>query len=251
MRRKTFSKQKNGRTSVQGFPLTLEEWKAMKSQFDEQVGSTWPNPKPSERARFTKNAKQTSAVFSHATAVMDKVGGWEEEDWVGSRFAACMWIYAKAVICKRSKNMPDYRLLKFRSIMETVNWVCDDALDDHVWVSELTISCQAAKVLVIEVPCVVQWSMLWFSSPTSLNQRFLDSGTIIEKYNEVVDLAIVATFSLSFGRLHTPRMCFLKIGAGLVSGLLFCLVTGDSEDDLSDESKWRKYVRWMAPFFLK
>ena len=31
--------------------------------------------------------------------------------------------------------------------MEAVNWVCDDALEDHVWVSELTISCQEAKNL--------------------------------------------------------------------------------------------------------
>ena len=28
----------------------------------------------------------------------------------------------------------------FRSIMEDANWVCDDALDDHVWVSELSRS---------------------------------------------------------------------------------------------------------------
>ena len=28
--------------------------------------------------------------------------------------------------------MQECRLLKFRSIMEAVSWVCDDALDDHV-----------------------------------------------------------------------------------------------------------------------
>ena len=57
--------------------------------------------------------------------------------------------------------MRNYRLLKFRSIVEAVNWVCDDALDDHVRVSELTISCQEAKVLEafqydLANPCVVQ-----------------------------------------------------------------------------------------------
>ena len=67
--------------------------------------------------------------------------------------------------------MQEYRMQKKnRSIMEAVNWVCDDALDDHVWVLELTISCQETQVLEapdddIEVPCFVQWSMLWFSSP--------------------------------------------------------------------------------------
>ena len=64
---------------------------------------------------------------------------------------------------------------------EAVNLVCDDALDDHVWENERTISCQEAKVLEVlgydvAVPCVVQWRMLWFSSPTSVNRRFLNSG---------------------------------------------------------------------------
>ena len=85
--------------------------------------------------------------------------------------------------------------------MEAVNLVCDDALDDHVWENERTISCQEAKVLEVlgydvAVPCVVQWRMLWFSSPTSVNRRFLNSGMIIEKCMEVIDLAIVTTFTV-------------------------------------------------------
>ena len=30
--------------------------------------------------------------------VMDKVEGWEEEKWVGSRLAECMWIHTQAVL---------------------------------------------------------------------------------------------------------------------------------------------------------
>ena len=46
--------------------------------------------------------------------------------------------------------------------MEAVTWVCDDALDEHVWVSELAISCQEAKVLEavqydMANPWIVQW----------------------------------------------------------------------------------------------
>ena len=44
------------------------------------------------------NAIQTKAQFSHAMTVMDRIGGWEEETWVGSRFAACMWRCWKEVI---------------------------------------------------------------------------------------------------------------------------------------------------------
>ena len=51
--------------------------------------------------------KQTSAVFSYAMAVMDKLGGWEKENCVGSRFAACMWIYTKAVIWNGQENMQE------------------------------------------------------------------------------------------------------------------------------------------------
>ena len=41
--------------------------------------------------------------------------------------------------------------------MESVNWVCEDALEDHEWVSELTISMHEDEVLValnyeIDVP---------------------------------------------------------------------------------------------------
>ena len=97
-----------GEQTYGAFPLTSEEWKAMKTQLDEKTRSTWPNPEPSERVRFTReyvlrqfwqtfvddrfdlgNAKRASAMFSSAMALMDKIGGLEEENWVGSRFAAC------------------------------------------------------------------------------------------------------------------------------------------------------------------
>ena len=38
------------------------------------------------------------SVFSYAMTVMDKGEGWNEEEWVGSKFAACMWVYT-AVLC--------------------------------------------------------------------------------------------------------------------------------------------------------
>ena len=78
------------------------------------------------------NAIVSKNEFSYAIAVMDKIGGWEEENWVMSRFATSMWIFTKAVIYNGQNDMPNYRLQKFRSIMEAVNWACDDALDDHV-----------------------------------------------------------------------------------------------------------------------
>ena len=42
---------------------------------------------------------QSEAVFSCAMALMGKIRGWEdEESWVGSKFAACMWIYTEEAL---------------------------------------------------------------------------------------------------------------------------------------------------------
>ena len=111
-----------------------------------------------------ENPIQTKAEFSFAIAVMDKIGGSEEVNWVGSRFAASMWIFTKAVIYAMGKtNMQNYRLSKLRHIMmEAVNWVCDDPLDEDVWISQLTICCQEATVLEplqydLANSCTFQW----------------------------------------------------------------------------------------------
>ena len=99
--------------------------------------------------------------------------------------------------------------------MEAVNWERDDALDEHVCVSEQTISLQEAKVLEalqydLGIPCMVQWCMSWFSAPTSLNNELLNNGVILEKYNEAVDLAFQSAFALPWWRMNTPRSCFLR-----------------------------------------
>ena len=45
-------------------------------------------------------AAPKATFFSFAMTVMDKVKeGWNEERWVGSIFAARMWVYTKAVLC--------------------------------------------------------------------------------------------------------------------------------------------------------
>ena len=80
--------------------------------------------------------------------------------------------------------------------MGAVNWVCDDALDEHVWVSEVAISWQEVKVLEAlqydrENPRIVQWRMLWFSAPTTLNNGLLNDGVIVEKYHEAVNVAFL------------------------------------------------------------
>ena len=132
--------------------MTMAAWREKKILFDEKTVRFWTSAELSERAKFTRafvltqfgqscvndkfdldNAIQTKAEFSCAMTVMDKIGGWEEEHCVGSRFAARMWTYTKAVICNGHNHMQNYRLLKFRSILERV--------------SEFTILCREAKAM--------------------------------------------------------------------------------------------------------
>ena len=54
--------------------------------------------------------------------VLDMVNGWNEEKWEGSKFASCMWIYAKAVFCDGRGRGPS---LDLKQLLEIItNCVC-------------------------------------------------------------------------------------------------------------------------------
>ena len=60
----------------------------------------------------------------------------------------------------------------------------------------------------IDVPCVVQLSLLWFSAPTCLN-RILGTELKISKYHEVVNGAIMDAIVKPCGGKHAPKSCVL------------------------------------------
>ena len=61
---------------------------------------------------------QSKAILSYAMTLMDKIRGWEdEESWVGSTFAACMWICTKEALTGGT----DTRLGTGRVLEETHN----------------------------------------------------------------------------------------------------------------------------------
>ena len=89
----------------------------------------------------------------------------------------------------------------------------DDALDEHVWVPEQTISLEEAKVLEAlhydrEIPCKVQWEMLWISTSTSLNNELLNDGEIFGTYYEAVNLAFQNVSCVQYFVVNTPRISF-------------------------------------------
>ena len=93
-------------------------WRIKKDRMESATGATWADvgrsprqlqsreyefrefwdilvdDRPFYRDFSCKHANvQPKAVFSYAMTVMDKISGWEDEErWVGSKFAACMWI---------------------------------------------------------------------------------------------------------------------------------------------------------------
>ena len=108
---------------------------------------------------------------------------------------ACMRIHTKAVLCDEHDPTHEYLKRRMLSIMESVSWVCEDALEEHEWVLPLTISLKEEEVLAelgyeIEIPCVLQWRFLWFTAPSRLNGKLDGDNSRIAKYHEITNLAI-------------------------------------------------------------
>ena len=136
--------------------------------------------------------------------------------WVGSKFAACMWIHTKMVLTewrKPTPEMQEYLKRRMLSIMLRANWVCAETFDDHESVSEGTIAEQEQEVMGREldydicIPRVVQWSMLWFLHSTRANPTLESEEIKTAKYYEIVNMAIAEAISMPFGGLHTPLTC--------------------------------------------
>ena len=90
----------------------------------------WRDHISDEHGRRGKKPPNAPAVpkttFSYAMTAMDKVGGWSEEEWVGSKLAACMWICTEAVLCDGRRRPPQDLRRMLRIIMDCVSWACAD-----------------------------------------------------------------------------------------------------------------------------
>ena len=80
---------------------------------------------------------QSKAVFSCAMTMMDKINGWKDEErWVGSQIATCMWIYTKEVLTRGKIVNPEqevYLKKRMMPIMLCTSWVCAGIFVDHEW----------------------------------------------------------------------------------------------------------------------
>ena len=78
---------------------------------------------------------------------------------------------------------------KMDSITEPVKGACEILCEDHEWIPQNSVVLPENQVLKslnfdIEVPCVVQWEMFWYFSPTILINDLLNDGVFHEQYNK-------------------------------------------------------------------
>ena len=65
----------------------------------------------------------------------------------------------------------------------------------------------------IEVPCPLQWCLLWFPAPTNLNRKVVNNGIKVAKFRDTVNSAIELTCDIAFHGAHTSRACSVRADA--------------------------------------
>ena len=122
---------------------------------------------------------------------------------------------------------------------DTHPWTCKLSWPSSSFITETKVTLRENLILEalnydIDVPCPLQWALLWFSAPTNLNRKFTNSGTKVAKFRETVNSAIELTCSVAFDGTHTPRKCFFRAVTVLLS------YAPDKDWDLKEEMQgWR------------
>ena len=125
-----------------------------------------------------------------------------------------MWICTKTVLCDGRRRYPPLDLESFLGIIvESVTWVTEESLWEHEWITETNVTLKENAILEplnydIDVPCPLQWRLLWFSTPTNIIRKFVNTGTKVAKKRETDHCAIELTFNIPFDGAHTQRACF-------------------------------------------
>ena len=85
--------------------------------------------------------------------------------------------------------------------------------DHHEWLSEFTFWWHEGNKILelpwydIEVTCVLQWCLSWFSAPTVLNETMRKNRRLVDSYNEVLNEALGSVTLSHCRRTWPPRDC--------------------------------------------
>ena len=89
----------------------------------------------------------------------------------------------------------EFTAYTWETIVESVSWVTEDSLWEHEWITETNDTLKENLTLEalnqdIDVPCPLQWALLWFSAPKNINRKFVNNGTPVAKTWDTVSSAI-------------------------------------------------------------
>ena len=103
------------------------------------------------------------------------------------------------MVCNGQENMSEFRDKKRNSVMEAVNWSCSRVLANHEWVSEFYLIMREHDIhetlkFEIDVPCIVQWCLLWYSTLARANAELVHEGRMAEMCSRVIDVALQSPF---------------------------------------------------------
>ena len=133
-------------------PKIMNAWKSRKHKMEKASRVPCIEYEHSPRDAFHRQVFVLSkAVFSYAMTLMDNFRWWEDEErWVGSKIAACMWTCTKEALTGGQivdREQEEYLKKRVMSFMLCTNWVCAGTFVDHELVSSRTIIQQDAEFL--------------------------------------------------------------------------------------------------------
>ena len=149
--------------------------------------------------------------------------------------------------------MDEYLKKRMLSIMLCANWLCAGSFVDHEWMSESTISQHEEENLAmqmdhgLDVPCMVQWSLLWLYAPARLN-KILGLELKIKKkktrscqhyyhgrYCTTIRRCMLTSVARVLHRTHKKWRVNKEMEGWMARGSVQPSSSGDDEDDESGD----------------
>ena len=122
--------------------------------------------------------------LSYAVAVMDKIEGWEKKKEYENQ------IGAKKVLSPRPGDLKNF-IFTLHPTTEAINKTWNVLHGTHEWLQQHSMELQECKNLKslqfdIQVPCIMQWRLLWYSARSHLNEVLNKIGTLKKCYDKTI-----------------------------------------------------------------
>ena len=115
-----------------------------------------------------------------------------------------MWIFTKVDVSQRSKDMGNF-MFKFHSMTEAINKMWDFFFGTHKWMQKSFKEIQESKSMWflqddIEVPCMMQWKLVWYSAQSHLNRFLIRIGALRDCCDKAIIKAMETVLATPLGK---------------------------------------------------